>query len=32
VSDGHRRAQMAVTHPPTLCRFNSCPTNCKIAL
>ena len=28
VSAGHRRAQVAVTHPHSLCRFNSCPTHC----
>ena len=28
VSAGHRRAQVAVTHPQALCRFNSCPTHC----
>lgn len=27
VSAGHRRAQVAVTHPRPLCRFNSCPTH-----
>lgn len=27
VSAGHRRAQVAVTHPQSLCRFNSCPTH-----
>jgi hypothetical protein len=27
VSAGHRRAQVAVTHPHSLCRFNSCPTH-----
>jgi hypothetical protein len=29
VSAGHRRAQVAVTHPHSLCRFNSCPTHCN---
>lgn len=28
VSAGHWRAQVAVTHPHLLCRFNSCPTHC----
>src|SRR5262245_7494960 len=28
VSAGHWRAQVAVTHPHSLCRFNSCPTHC----
>src|SRR5262249_49747120 len=27
VSAGHRRAQVAVTHPRSLCRFDSCPTH-----
>ena len=27
VSAGHWRAQVAVTHPQSLCRFNSCPTH-----
>src|SRR6516165_560650 len=32
VSAGHRRAQVAVTHPHSLCRFNSCPTHCTNGL
>src|SRR4051794_912053 len=32
VSAGHRRAQVAVTHPRLLCRFNSCPTHCPHGL
>src|SRR5438270_1610460 len=32
VSAGHRRAQVAVTHPQLLCRFNSCPTHCTNGL
>ena|SRR6516225_1463067 len=29
VSAGHWRAQVAVTHPHLLCRFNSCPTHLR---
>ena len=32
VSAGHRRAQVAVTHPHSLCRLNSCPTHCTTGL
>ena len=32
VSAGHWRAQVAVTHPRRLCRFNSCPTHCTNGL
>ena len=32
VSAGHRRAQVAVTQPQALCRFNSCPTHCTNGL
>ena len=32
MSAGHRRAQVAVTHPHSLCRFNSCPTHCTNGL
>src|SRR6516162_7977345 len=28
----HRRAQVAVTHPHSLCRFDSCPTHCTNGL
>ena len=32
MSAGQRRAQVAVTHPLMLCRFNSCPTHSKNGL
>src|SRR3954454_3937176 len=32
VSAVNRRAQVAVTHPRTLCRFTSCPTHCTNGL